>query len=128
MQPLFGTGCSRSIGGLGENLAVDSIAVFERYLILECGRNKDVTWDVPDGIRSGECLCVGKVFNRPSFFPEIIQFLDRKTVWVIDSRIPLGNAYDFAAVFFREKFRSVIAHIPEALKDNSLSLQPRRES
>src|SRR5262249_44390604 len=55
-------------------------------------------------------------------------FLDRKTVWVVDGRIPLGNTDNFAAIFFREKFGSVIAHIPEALKDNSLSLQPRRQS
>src|SRR5262245_29361692 len=49
-------------------------------------------------------------------------------MWVVDSGIPLGNTDDFAAIFFREKLCSVIAHIPEALKDNSLSLQPRRES
>src|SRR5262245_52723472 len=80
MQALFSTGRGRPISGLGENLALDTVAVFQRYLVFESCRNQDVTRNVPDRTRAGECFGIRKILYRSGFFPEIVQLLDRNSV------------------------------------------------
>src|SRR5262245_56903882 len=127
MQALFSTWRGRPVSGLCENLEVDTVAVFQRNLVFESGRNQDVTRNAPYRTRPGECFGIGKILYRSRFFPEIVQFLNRNSVQVEHRGIPLGNGDDLAPIFLRQKFRSIIADVSETLDHDSLAFQTRRE-
>src|SRR2546425_2994362 len=56
IQPLFGAGCRRTIGGFGQNLTVDAIAILEGDLVFESGGDEGVTKGIPNRNGGGERL------------------------------------------------------------------------
>jgi len=83
---------------MSQHFGADSAAVFQRDLVLQGGRNKNVALYVPQGVLR-ERGAARIVPNRPRGFPMVIQLRDIETVGIDDAGVPLPDRHDPAPVF-----------------------------
>ena len=102
VQSVFGAGRCGAIGGFGENLRPDAMAIVQRDLIFESGGNQNVAVRIPDGIRR-ERLTAGKITDGSGCLPMVVEFFDIQARWIDDAGIPFADRDDSAAVFLRKK-------------------------
>ena len=104
MQSVLSAWGRGAVGSFGEDLGVDAIAVVQRNLILEGGRNEDVAGNIPNGVRIRECFGAGEILDGACFLAKLVQFFDRNAIRVVYRGVIFRDADDLAPIFLRQKF------------------------
>ena len=122
-ENLLGGVGRRSVGTLEDGLDLDVLSVASVKGFLSSGGDHAVgllqeegLWVLADGLSGIRVGCEGSVLNH-----EVLNLLNVKTIWVVDSRVVLNDSRDFASVLLDE-FGCPVADGTESLDNKGLVL------